>query len=151
MPKRRSLARRALFLVLLAVLAACIATWLLLRGSLPKLDGQINAAGLAKPASIERDALGTATIHAASRDDAMYLDLHDAETRRELAFSKIKAALGDKVYKFLSIHGGTWDSPLFGPALGYPELPGADDIDLRKLDSKLLQMPPPAVERAATP
>jgi len=259
MPKRRSLARRALFLVLLAVLAACIATWLLLRGSLPKLDGQINAAGLAKPASIERDALGTATIHAASRDDAlyalgfvhaqeryfemdlmrrmaagelselvgsaaldidkkhrplrlrvradvalagmtpqeraalaayrdginaglaalaarpweywllgaapapwqeadsllagdaMYLDLHDAENRREIAFSKIKAALGDKVYKFLSIHGGTWDSPLFGPALGYPELPGADDIDLRKLDPKLLQMPPPAVERAATP
>ena len=259
MPKRRSRARRALLLVLIAVLAAFVAVWLLLRGSLPKLDGQLGVAGLAKPASIERDALGTATIHATSRNDAlyalgfvhaqeryfemdlmrraaagelselvgsaaldidkkhrplrlraradaalagmtteeraaltayrdgintglaalasrpweywllgappapwreadsllagdaMYLDLHDAENLRELAFSKIKAALGDNVYKFLSIHGGPWDAPLLGPAMKYPELPSADDIDLRKLDPKLLHMPPPAVERAATP
>ena len=259
MPKRRSLARRALLLILIILLAGLIAVWMLLRASLPRLDGQISTAGLAKPASIERDALGTATIHAASRNDAlyalgfvhaqeryfemdlmrrmaagelselvggaalnldkkhrplrlraraqaalagmsaderaalaayrdginaglaaltsrpweywllgapptpwldadsllagdaMYLDLHDAENRRELAFSRIKAALGENVYKFLSVHGGPWDSPLIGPPMKYPELPGADDIDLRKLDPKLLHMPPSAVERAATP
>ena len=72
MPKRRSRARRALLLILIAALAAFVAVWLLLRGSLPKLDGQIDTAALGKPASIERDALGTATIHAASRNDALY-------------------------------------------------------------------------------
>jgi penicillin amidase len=72
MPKRRSLARRALLLILIILLAGLIAVWMLLRASLPRLDGQISTAGLGKPASIERDALGTATIHAASRNDALF-------------------------------------------------------------------------------
>jgi len=72
MPKRRSLARRALSVVVILLLAAALGVWLLLRASLPRFDGQIAAAGLAKTATIERDALGVATIHAASRNDTLY-------------------------------------------------------------------------------
>jgi penicillin amidase len=259
MPKRRSRARRLLLSLLVLLIAAGLGIWLLLRASLPTLNGEIRTVGLDKPATLERDALGTATIHAGSRKDAlyalgfvhaqeryfemdlmrrlaagelaelvgtaavdvdkkhrplrlrmraeqvlgamsaderadvtayanginsglnalssrpweywllgappapwreadsllagdaMYIDLHDPQNQRELAFSKIKTALGDKVYKFLSAHGGPWDAPLFGPAMGYPELPSADDIDLRKVDAKLLHMPPAPAERAATP
>jgi penicillin amidase len=253
------LLRRLLLLVIFLALAAGLTAWLLLRASLPNLNGQIAAGGLTKPATIDRDALGTATIHAASRNDALYalgfvhaqeryfemdlmrrlaagelselvgsaaiemdkrhrplrmrahaeaalsamtaedratlaayrdginaglnalasrpweywllgsppaawrdadsllagdamfIDLHDPQNARELAFSKVKATLGDNVYKFLSIHGGPWDAPLLGPAMKYPELPTAADIDLSKVDAKLLRMPPPPVERTATP
>jgi len=259
MPKRRSLARRLLLTIVVLLLAAALVVWLLLRASLPRLDGQIAAAGMAKSATLERDPLGTATIRASSRNDAlyalgfvhaqeryfemdlmrrlaagelaelvgaaaidadklhrplrmraraqtalaamtaderatlaayrdgvnaglnalasrpweywllgsppapwrdadsllsadaMYLDLHDAQNLRELGFSKIRAALGDKVYKFLAASGGPWDAPLLGPPMKYPQLPTAADIDLRQLDPKLLRMPPAPAERAATP
>src|SRR4029079_17348143 len=55
------------------------------------------------------------------------------------------------VYKFLAASGGPWDAPLLGPEMKYPALPPAADIDLSKLDPKLLRMPPAEVERAATP
>jgi len=259
MAKYRSLARRFLLAIAIVLVAAALAVWLLLRASLPRLDGQIAAASLTRPATLERDALGTATIRAASRNDAlyalgfvhaqeryfemdlmrrlaagelselvgaaaidadklhrplrmraraetalaamtaeqratlaayreginaglaalgsrpweywllgsppaawrdadsllaadaMYLDLHDAQNQRELAFSKIKAALGEKVYKFLAASGGPWDAPLLGPAMRYPELPAAADLDLRNLDPKLLHMPPSPAERTTTP
>jgi penicillin amidase len=259
MAKYRSLARRLLLAIIVLLVAAGLAVWLLLRASLPRLDGQIAAAGLTRPATLERDALGTATIRAASRNDAlytlgfvhaqeryfemdlmrrlaagelselvgaaaidadkshrplrmraraetaltamsaeqratlaayrdgvnaglgalasrpweywllgsppaawrdadsllaadaMYLDLHDAQNQRELAFSKIKAALGEKVYKFLAASGGPWDAPLLGPAMKYPQLPDAADLDLRQLDPKLLHMPPAPAERTTTP
>ncbi len=83
--------------------------------------------------------------------DAMFFDLNDTTNARELAFAKIKSALGDSVYKFLSAGGGPWDAPLLGPAMPYPPLPSATDIDLRTLDAKLLHMPPPAVEPHTTP
>ncbi|MDR3385694.1 MAG: penicillin acylase family protein [Rudaea sp.] len=83
--------------------------------------------------------------------DAMFFDLNDSTNARELAFAKIKSALGDNVYKFLSASGGPWDAPLLGPPMKYPPLPAATDIDLSKLDSKLLRMPPPAVEPHTTP
>ena len=82
---------------------------------------------------------------------AMYFDLNDSSNARELAFSKIKAVLGDNVYKFLANSGGPWDAPLSGPAMKYPTLPAESDIDLRKLDPKLLRMPPEPSERPTTP
>jgi penicillin amidase len=83
--------------------------------------------------------------------DAMFFDLSDSTNARELGFAKIKAALGDNVYKFLSASGGPWDAPLLGPAMNYPVLPSAADIDLSKLDPKLLHIPATPSERATTP
>lgn len=61
---------RRILLALLALVAGTLTlAWLLLRGSLPQLDGEITAPGLAAPASIERDALGTVILTAANRDD----------------------------------------------------------------------------------
>ncbi len=82
--------------------------------------------------------------------DAMFLDLNDSTNGRELAFSKIKAALGEKVYKFLATAGGPLDAPLIGPAMPFPTLPTVDDIDLRKVDPALLRVPPPPSEKIAT-
>ncbi len=45
---------------------------LLLRASLPQLDGRITVASTRSPISIERDALGIATIEAASRADLAF-------------------------------------------------------------------------------
>ena len=82
--------------------------------------------------------------------DAMFLDLNDSTNGRELAFSQIKNALGEKVYKFLATAGGPLDAPLIGPAMPFPTLPTADDIDLRKVDPALLRVPPPPSEKTAT-
>jgi len=49
-----------------------LAGYLLLRASLPRLDGRLVQAGLAAPVSIERDALGVITITAANRDDLAF-------------------------------------------------------------------------------
>ena len=67
------LRRMLLAVVVLAILAIAIA-WFTVRASLPQLAGDASAssAGLASAATIERDALGTATIRAASRSDAAY-------------------------------------------------------------------------------
>lgn len=56
-------------LVLIAALLA--AAWLLLRGSLPPLDGEHTVPGLEAPVQVSRDALGVVTIEAASQADAM--------------------------------------------------------------------------------
>ncbi|MDQ3494435.1 MAG: penicillin acylase family protein, partial [Pseudomonadota bacterium] len=66
----RRIARISLLLVALLLLAA-LAAWWLLRGSLPRLDGEATLPGLSAPVAIERDALGVVTIDAASRADAM--------------------------------------------------------------------------------
>ena len=72
MPQRRLLLRRVFLFLVALVLATLFAGWLVLRASLPRLDGRLAIAGLTAAATIERDALGTATIHAASRNDALY-------------------------------------------------------------------------------
>lgn len=243
--------------ILLAI--AVLGAWLTLRASIPMLNGQLAVAGLTTSTTIERDALGTATIKAASRGDAafalgfvhaqerffemdlmrraaagelselvgsaalkmdkqrrmfrmreraqqtlvtlpandravldayengvnaslnalssrpweywllgsqpapwtptdsllvmdaMFFDLNDSTNARELAFSKIKSALGEDLYRFLSVSGGPWDAPLLGPAMQYPPLPSAANIDLRKLDPKLLHIPAAHAERKTTP
>ena len=56
----------------LLVIAAALAVYFLLRSSLPQLDGEVAASGIAAPAVIERDAAGTPTLRAASRRDLAY-------------------------------------------------------------------------------
>ena len=61
---------RRIVLALLALVAGTLTlAWLLLRASLPTLDGEVPAPGLAAPATIERDALGTVILSAANRGD----------------------------------------------------------------------------------
>ena len=249
MRKRRSFFKRLLLLLVVVVLITPLVAWLLVRGSLPRLDGTVQIAGPAAAVKVERDALGTATVRGDSRTDvafalgyvhaqerffemdlmrraaagelaelfgpvalkmdkerrpfrmraraaqvvaaaaaderavltaygsgvnaglsalaarpwaywllgsaprpwtvddsilvmdAMFFDLHDATNARELAFSKVRSALPESVYKFLSASGGPWDAPLLGPAMSYPALPSSSDIDISKLDAKLLRVP----------
>ena len=259
MRKRRSLLKRLLLLFVVLLIAVPLVAWLLTRASLPQLNGEIAAPGLAGKATIERDALGTATIHAGNRKDAgyalgfvhaqeryferdlmrraaagelselvgpaalpmdkqrrpfrmrsraaqalaaaspeensvmaayaagvnaglnalgsrpweywllraapkpwtaedsvlvidaMFFDLHDTTNARELGFAKIHSALPESVYKFISAGGGPWDAPLLGPAMRYPALPPPADLDLTKVDPKLLKVPADKTERLTTP
>ncbi|MCL1633178.1 penicillin acylase family protein [Luteimonas sp. SX5] len=64
------LKRIGLMLLVLILLSALVAWWLL-RGSLPKLDGELALRGLSAPATIRRDELGVVTIDAANEMDAM--------------------------------------------------------------------------------
>jgi len=257
MRKRRSLLKRLLSLLVVLLIAVPLAMWLLTRASLPQLNGEFAAHGLAGKVTIERDALGTATIRASGRKDAVYalgfvhaqeryfemdlmrraaagelselvgsaalpmdrkrrpfrmraraaqalaaaspeetsamaayaagvnagldalgsrpweywllrvaptawtvedsvlvidamfFDLHDTTNARELGFAKIHSALPESVYKFISASGGPWDAPLLGPPMGYPTLPPQSDIDLSKLDPKLLHVPADKSEKPA--
>lgn len=254
MRKRRPLLKRLLFTLLIVFVAAVLAVWLLVRASVAKLDGTVAATVIKAPVTIERDALGTATLHGSNRNDvayalgfvhaqeryfemdlmrraaagelselvggaalsmdkerrpfrmrarsaavlaatraddraaldayrdganaglaalggrpweywllgsapqpwttadcilvldAMFFDLIDSTNARELGFSKIRAALPESVYKFLSTAGGPWDAPLLGPPLPYPALPPATDIDISKVDAKLLRVPAAKME-----
>lgn len=69
---------------------------------------------------------------------AMAFTLNDAENQRELAFSQMHAALPESAYRFLTASGGSWDAPLVGDALTWPDPPSAAELDLRTLDPKLL-------------
>ncbi|MEO7560093.1 MAG: penicillin acylase family protein, partial [Nitrosospira sp.] len=69
---------------------------------------------------------------------AMYFMLNDGNNRRELAFSTMRAALPEAAYRFLTASGGAWDAPLIGTVLDGPQLPSADELDLRKLDPGLM-------------
>ena len=62
---------RLLIGIALLLLMAVAGAWWLLHGSLATLDGKLELPGLSAPATIERDAIGTVTIHAASEIDAM--------------------------------------------------------------------------------
>jgi penicillin amidase len=64
------LKRIGLMLLALALLTA-LAVWWLLRGSLPRLDGEVALRGLSAPVTIQRDNLGVVTIDAANETDAM--------------------------------------------------------------------------------
>ncbi len=60
--------RVALLLLALIVLIVGIA-WLLMRASLPQLDGELALPGLSAPVQVQRDALGIVTINAANEAD----------------------------------------------------------------------------------
>src|SRR5262249_25123102 len=60
-------------LVLVVVVALAIgAAWFALRGSLPRYDGRVVAPQLSAPVTVERDALGTVTLHAENRRDLTF-------------------------------------------------------------------------------
>lgn len=66
------LLRRVLGGLLLAAIAAGVAASLAVYASLPTLDGEVWAPGLAVGVTIERDALGVATITGTTRADVAY-------------------------------------------------------------------------------
>jgi penicillin amidase len=240
--------RRFLILLIVLLVAAVLAAWLLVRASLPQLSGDIAASAVHAPVTIERDALGVVSIRGGSRSevsyalgfvhaqerffamdlmrrvaagelselvgaaalpldkqrrafrmraraqqilddlapeqladvaayrngvnaglaglnsrpweywllgvkprewseadsilvmDAMFFDLNDSTNARELTNAKLKSALPDSAYRLLSAAGGPWDAPLLGPPMPAPALPPASDIDLSKLDPKLLKL-----------
>lgn len=68
---RRAIAWFAGMASLLAI-AACSGAWLLLRASLPALDGERKVPGLAAPVSIERDDRGIVTVAGRTRADVAY-------------------------------------------------------------------------------
>jgi penicillin amidase len=258
-PTFRRRVLRALYLLLPLPLLAIAAGWAALHASLPALDGQSRVRGLEASVRVERDALGTVTIRAASRRDAafalgfvhaqeryfemdlmrrlaagelaelvgsaaldadrqhrpfrmraraqatlaalppadrdllatygdgvnaglaalrarpweywllglkpapwsavdsilvidaMFFDLNGADNARELGLAKLRAALGERVYRFLAIPGGPWDAPLIGPPLPDPTVPGPADLDLRTLDRKWLRIPAAHVATATIP
>ncbi|WP_407351287.1 penicillin acylase family protein [Luteimonas sp. R10] len=63
--------KRSALLVVLLLAIALLATWWLLRGSLPALDGEVALPGLSAPVTVSRDALGVVTIDAANETDAI--------------------------------------------------------------------------------
>lgn len=61
--------KRIALLLLVLVVLAFGSGWWLLRGSLPKLDGELALPGLSAPVGVQRDALGVVTIDAANEAD----------------------------------------------------------------------------------
>lgn len=70
---------------------------------------------------------------------AMSFTLNDAENKRELAFSELRAALPESAWRFLSAPGGSWDAPIAGSPLDWPATPSVADLDLRTIDPALLK------------
>ena len=62
-------AGRGLLLLLAVAAGVLLAAWLVLRASLPLLDGDAQLAGLHAPVSIDRDALGVPTLRGRTRQD----------------------------------------------------------------------------------
>src|SRR3979490_3423962 len=54
------------------ILVSLAAVHVVLRASLPKLDGDVHHLGVVSPVTIDRDALGVPTIEAANRVDLAY-------------------------------------------------------------------------------
>jgi penicillin amidase len=93
-----------IFGTLLALVAASIAAaYLLLRASLPQLDGELGSQPVSAQVTIERDALGVVTIAAADRADAAYaLGFAHAQDRffqmdlsRRMAAGRLAELFGD--------------------------------------------------------
>ena len=62
---------RLFFVLLLLAGSLVIVMWLLLRGSLPTLEGEQPLDGLQAPVTVTRDALGVVTLQGRSQDDVM--------------------------------------------------------------------------------
>ncbi len=63
--------KRISILVLILIVAGAGIGWWLMRGSVPTLDGELALDGLTAPVTVQRDALGVATIDAANEIDAL--------------------------------------------------------------------------------
>jgi penicillin amidase len=100
---RKRLARLAVMLLGLTALVA-LGIWLALRASLPALDGDAALPGLAAPATIERDALGIATLGASTPDDAAralgYVHgqerFFEMDLMRRMAAGELSALFGER-------------------------------------------------------
>lgn len=62
---------RVLIALVLLVVVAVLGVWWLMRGSLPRLEGEVALPGLSAPVTIQRDANGVVTVEAANENDAM--------------------------------------------------------------------------------
>ena len=65
---------------------------------------------------------------------AMYFDLQDATNARELAMHRLGSALPPALTALFAHGSSDWDAPLLGESHGDAVLPGADVVDLRRLD-----------------
>lgn len=100
--------RRVLLALLCLSLIGAVAAWWLLRGSLPRLDGELALAGLSAPAKLERDALGVVTVDAANpADAARALGFVHAQERyfemdllRRTAAGELSALFGERALDF---------------------------------------------------
>jgi penicillin amidase len=87
------------------VVAAALAGWLALRGSLPQLEGEATLPGLGAAVTVQRDAAGTPTVVASSREDIAYAlgYLHGQERffqmdlQRRAPAGELAALLGPKM------------------------------------------------------
>src|SRR3546814_7877015 len=87
--------KRIALLVVALVVFALVAAWMLLRGSLPELDGEAALPGLSTAATVQRDRLGVVTIDAASEADAMRAlgYVHAQERRSEEHTSELQSLM----------------------------------------------------------
>lgn len=81
---------------------------------------------------------------------AMYFDLQDGRNARELALSRMQPHLPPALFALLMRDGTRWDAPLQGQARGDAVLPGADEVDLRRLAGPTSPVPG-KVETKGTP
>src|SRR5471030_1775852 len=96
MPKRRPLLRRLLHVLVVLILIAVTGIWLVVRASLPRLNGDLAAPGLGAATTITRDALGVASIQGASRNDVSFAlgFVHAQERYFEMDLAR-RAAAGE--------------------------------------------------------
>ncbi|WP_064749951.1 penicillin acylase family protein [Lysobacter antibioticus] len=100
--------KRALLALLCLSLIGVVAAWWLLRGSLPRLEGELALAGLSAPARVQRDALGVVTVEAANQTDAARaLGFVHAQERyfemdllRRTAAGELSALFGERALDF---------------------------------------------------
>lgn len=64
--------KRVLWVLIAVLVLAILTIWLLLRGSLPQLEGRVQAAGLSDKVSVMRNERGVPVIEGASREDVAY-------------------------------------------------------------------------------
>lgn len=69
---------------------------------------------------------------------AMFFDLQDEANEREFKLWQLRAALPQPIYNLLTQTESGWDAPLFGDSEQMLDIPGPDDIDLRRLDAPTL-------------
>ncbi|HET7921248.1 MAG TPA: penicillin acylase family protein [Gammaproteobacteria bacterium] len=108
--------KRGLLRVLIALggllLLVVVAVALFLRGSAPRLDGELTLTGLAAPVTVTRDALGVPVIHAGSRSDAVralgFLHGQDRffemDLMRRMAAGELSALVGAGALKLDEAH-----------------------------------------------
>ena len=64
--------RRLLAVLLVCLIVAVLGAWIALRGSLPRYAGEVVAPALESAVTVERDALGSVTVHAGNRHDVTW-------------------------------------------------------------------------------